>query len=123
MKKKCFSVLLVLTMIVSIGTIAYAKSEVFRYPNGYIMSYNLFGANIGGKSGAGASTSTEDEATSFVAIFSYKGDVVRNSGTKQRDYYVYLGIPGNGGNTFVSHHSLKYPEGRPIGSVKKITLY
>ncbi len=117
MKKSLFSFFLIVVMVLSVGGIAYAKSLTYTYPNGYTMSYKLYAMKVAGESGAGAETDTENDAIAFVSIFSYKNGTAKNSASKQQDYYVYLAIPGKGGNFFKSGHALKYDNGVPCGTV------
>ena len=117
MKKSLFTFFLVAVMVLSVGGAAYAKSARYPYPNGYVMSYKLYTMKVAGESGAGAETDTENQAIAFVSIFSYKNGTAKNSASKQQDYYVYLAIPGKGGNFFKSGHALKYDNGVPCGTV------
>lgn len=114
-KRLIFLICLIIGTLFSVAYICFAKSASYRYPNGYVMDYNLIAATVSGSSGAGATTKTENEAVAFASIFSYKGSTVKNSGTKQQDFYVYLAITGNGGNTFKSYHSLKDEKNVPLG--------
>lgn len=120
MKRTIFCVCLSMVILLSSGTIVYAAQRSYTYPNGYVMKYDAYKAAISGSSGAAAYTQTENEAIAFVALFSSKNGVAKNSGTKEQDFYVYLGITGNGGTAFKSVHSLKYPNENPIGDSKKI---
>lgn len=118
MKRTVFYICL-LVVLLSSGTIVFAAQKSFTYPNGYVMKYDAYKATVSGQSGIGAYTQTDNEAIAFVALFSNKNGVAKNSGTKQQDFYVYLGIPANGGTTYKSVHSLKYPNANPVGvSVK-----
>lgn len=117
MKKSLFTFFLIAVMVLSIGGVAYAKSAKYHYPNGYVMEYKLYAMKVAGESGAGAETSTENNAIAFVSIFSYKNGTAKNSDSKQLDYYVTLAISGKGGNFFKSGHALKYDTGVPCGDV------
>ncbi len=120
MKKSLFTFFLVAVMVLSIGGAAYAKSAKYRYSNGYVMEYQLYGIKVAGESGAAGVTSTEDPANAFVSVFSYKNGTAKNSASKQQSYYVYLGLPGKGGNSFRSGHALK--DGNvPYGQVLYLT--
>lgn len=121
MKKRLFSFALLVVMILMVGTIDYAAYK-YRYPNSYVMEYNLYAVTVGGSSGGGAYTSTESEAISFVSLFSYKNGVAKNSNSSQQDYYVYLAIAGNGGNLIKSTHALKYPSGTPCGETRNLEI-
>lgn len=116
MKKKIFYFVLSAFLIISISTTVLAASGQYKYSNGYIMNYKLYAATISGSSGAAAETDTEYEARAFVSIFGYdKNGVVKNSGSKTQDFYVYLGIVGNGSKTFKSYHSLLDENSKPFG--------
>lgn len=120
MKRTIFCVCLSMIILLSSGTIVFAAQQSYTYPNGYVMNYDSYKAAISGSSGVAAYTQTENEAIAFVALFSSKNGVAKNSGTKEQNFYVYLGITGNGGNAFKSVHSLKYPNGNPIGISRKV---
>lgn len=120
MKRKAFICMLLIIMVMACGMISHAY--MYRYPNQYVMTYTLNAIMVGSESGGGATTSTESEAVSFVSLFSYKNGVAKNSASKQQDYYVYLALPGKGGNTMTSHHALKYSSGTPCGETRSITI-
>ncbi len=117
MKKSLFTFFLLVVMVLSIGGAVYAKSAKYRYSNGYVMAYKLYTDTIAGEGAACGETDTENEAVAFVSVFSYKNGVAKNSASKQQDYYVYLGLPAKGGNSFRSGHALKYSNGTPCGVV------
>lgn len=112
---------LVLVMVCSMGVAVYADS-VYPYPNGYKMNYDIYKVTVAGSGGVGGYTNTENDAIAFVGLFSYKNGTVKNSGTKQQDFYVSLAIPASGGNYFVSHHALKYSNNVPVGASKHLEL-
>ncbi len=121
-KRTIFCVCLSMIILLSSGTIAFAAQQSYTYPNGYVMKHDGYAVTISGKSGVGAYTQTANEAIAYVALFSSKNGVAKNSGTKEQDFYVYLGITAEGGNTFKRVHALKYPGGNPIGYSVKINF-
>ncbi|MDE6025611.1 MAG: hypothetical protein K2G45_09165 [Lachnospiraceae bacterium] len=117
MKKSLFTFFLIAAMVLSIGGAAYAKSAKYRYSNGYVMEYKLYSISVAGESGVAAITSTDDSAVAFVSAFSYKNGTVKNSESKQQPGYAYIGLSGEGGNSFRSGHALKDYDYVPYGQV------
>lgn len=124
-KRRFAGIVILMAAILSMSMVAYAAStsSSYTYPNGYKMNYQLYEAKVGGASGAGAITETENTARAFVSIFGYdsSGDAT-NSGSKTQDYYVYLAIAGNGAKSFKSYHSLLDSNNKPIGKSCTLTL-
>lgn len=125
LKKKLFMMGLSAIMVLSIVSIAYAATATVKKGD-YKMQYKLYSAKVGHSSGAGAATIENSgkgaEVYAYVGMYSYKGNTVKNSGTKTQISHVTLTIPGKGGKKFKSYHTLKNEDYKPIGNLLSLTM-
>lgn len=118
MKKKLLVPILSVVAMLGITVLVYGKSfkDDYQYPNGYKMEYYQVYTDVA----TGATTSTENPAKAFVAIFIYDNDKsIVNSGFDEKDYYMELVVTGKGDYS-VSYHSLKDYRGTPLGERRSL---
>lgn len=122
-KKTILGTVLLLSIVgCSIGAYAKVKNYTYKYNNNVTMEYNLVGA----KKGAGALTIANVRGSdslyySYLAMFSYdKKGRAKKSWCNEKLSYISHTMTDKKAKSFMSVHSLKNENMKPIGITKKL---